>query len=41
MDTRDYLKFYNEEKYWNINRREEFLKSTNTMWRGLGDADAG
>ena len=25
MSTKDYLKFYNENKYWNIEQKEDFL----------------
>ena len=25
MSTKDYLKFYNNEKYWNLDEREDFL----------------
>jgi len=25
MSTKDYLKFYNEDKYWNVEEKEEFL----------------
>jgi hypothetical protein len=25
MSTRDYLKFYNEDKYWNVELKEEFV----------------
>ena len=35
MATRDYLKFYNEDKYWNTDLKEEFVGQTRSMWRGL------
>jgi hypothetical protein len=25
MSTKDYLKFYNEDKYWNLDLKEDFL----------------
>lgn len=25
MSTRDYLKFYNEDKYWNMDLKEDFV----------------
>ena len=37
MHTRDYLKFYNDEKYWNLDLRDEFNASTNSLWKGLSD----
>lgn len=37
MSTRDYLKFYNEDKYWNQDLRDEFMSSTNSLWKGLSD----
>lgn len=26
MSTKDYLKFYNEDKYWNMDLKEDFMK---------------
>lgn len=37
MSKREYLKFYNESKYWNTDLKEDFLNQTRTMWRGLSD----
>lgn len=37
MSTRDYLKFYGEDKYWNMDVKEDFMNQTTTMWRGIGD----
>lgn len=31
MSTRDYLKFYNEDKYWNLELKEEFINQTRSM----------
>lgn len=25
MNTKDYLKFYGEDKYWNVENKEDFL----------------
>jgi hypothetical protein len=35
MSTREYIKLYNENKYWNLDTREEFLNQTRGMWRNL------
>lgn len=35
MDTKDYLKFYNEDKYWNLDLKKEFYKDTGHLWREL------
>lgn len=32
MSTRDYLKFYNENKYWNLDFKEDFMSQTRTLW---------
>jgi hypothetical protein len=37
MSTRDYLKFYGEDKYWNQDVKEDFLNQTRNMWRGYTD----
>ena len=37
MSKRHYLKFYGEDKYWNMDIKEEFLGQTRSMW--LGNAD--
>jgi hypothetical protein len=37
MSTRDYLKFYGEDKYWNPDLKEDFLNQTRSMWRGNAD----
>ena len=34
--NKDYLKFYGEDKYWNMDVKEDFLNQTRSMWRGLG-----
>ena len=33
MSTKDYLKFYNEDKYWNIELKEDFLSQTRSLWQ--------
>lgn len=37
MSTRDYLKFYGEDKYWNQEVKEDFLNQTRSMMRGNAD----
>ncbi len=37
MSTRDYLKFYGEDKYWNVDLKKDFMSQTGNMWRGLTD----
>lgn len=32
MAEKDYLKFYKDEKYWNLELREEFLSETRGLW---------
>lgn len=33
MSTKDYLKFYGEDKYWNSELKEDFLNQTRSLWR--------
>lgn len=33
MSQREYLKFYNEDKYWNSDLKEDFLNQTRSMWK--------
>ena len=37
MSTRDYLKFYNEDKYWNLDLKEDFLSQTRSLWKGVNN----
>jgi hypothetical protein len=37
MSNRDYLKFYGEDKYWNMELKEDFLSQTRSMWKGIGN----
>lgn len=37
MSTREYLKFYGEDKYWNVELKEDFLNQTRSLWRGNAD----
>ena len=37
MAEKEYLKFYKEEKYWNVELRDEFLNETRGLW---GDTHA-
>jgi hypothetical protein len=32
MSTKDYLKFYNDNKYWNLDLKEDFMGQTRTLW---------
>ena len=32
MSKRHYLKFYGEDKYWNMDIKEDFLGQTRSMW---------
>lgn len=34
MATRENLKFYGEDKYWNMDLKDEFMASTNGLWLG-------
>lgn len=34
MNTRDNLKFYAEDKYWNLDVKDEFMANTRTLWKG-------
>jgi hypothetical protein len=33
MSTKDYMKFYNEDKYWNLDEKADFIAQTRSMWR--------
>jgi hypothetical protein len=37
MNTRDNLKFYAEDKYWNLEVKDEFMANTRTLWKGNFD----
>lgn len=37
MNTRDNLKFYNDDKYWNLDIKDEFMGQTRNMWLGNFD----
>jgi hypothetical protein len=34
MSTKEYLKFYGEDKYWNVEQKEDFMSQTRSMWLG-------
>jgi len=34
MAEKEYLKFYKEEKYWNMELRDEFMNETRSLWDG-------
>jgi hypothetical protein len=38
MNTRDNLKFYAEDKYWNLDLKDEFMANTRTLWKGNFDS---
>lgn len=38
MKTRDNLKFYQEDKYWNMDVKDDFMGSTRNLWRGNFDS---
>ena len=37
MSTKDYMKFYGEDKYWNIENKEDFLSQTRSLWKNKTD----
>lgn len=37
MDKKDNLKLYGDEKYWNLDVRDEFMASTRGLWKGNFD----
>ena len=37
MSTKEYMKFYGEDKYWNMDLKKDFLGSTRSLW--IGNAD--
>lgn len=37
MNTRDNMKFYAEDKYWNLDVKDEFMANTRTLWKGNFD----
>ena len=34
MAEKEYLKFYKDTKYWNMDLRDEFIHETSTLWHG-------
>ena len=34
MAEKEYLKFYKDNKYWNMDLRDEFLSETRSLWEG-------
>ena len=34
MATHDQIKFYNDDKYWNMDLKEDFMDNTRNLWRG-------
>jgi hypothetical protein len=41
MSTKDYMKFYGEDKYWNSELKEDFLSQTRSLWRNKTDKYSG
>ena len=41
MSTKDYLKIYNDKKYWNNDLREDFLSQTRSLWTEISDTYQG
>ena len=41
MATKDYMKFYSEDKYWNLDLKDGFMEQTGNMWHGYTDKYAG
>jgi hypothetical protein len=37
MNTKDYIKLYNEPKYWNLDTREDLLSQTRSLWTEVGE----
>lgn len=33
MGSKDYMKFYNEDKYWNMDLKDEFMTQTRGLWK--------
>lgn len=38
MHTKENLKFYAEDKYWNLDVKDEFMANTRTLWKGNFDS---
>jgi hypothetical protein len=34
MATREQIKLYNDDKYWNMDLKDDFMANTRTMWKG-------
>jgi len=34
MATRENTKFYNDDKYWNMDLKDEFMENTRNLWKG-------
>lgn len=41
LATQEILKFYNEDKYWNIDEKENFMRETGHHWEGYVDKNRG
>ena len=38
MGSKDSLKFYGEDKYWNLDLKDEFMANTRGLWKGNFDS---
>jgi hypothetical protein len=34
MATREQIKFYNDDKYWNMDLKDDFMAQTRNLWKG-------
>lgn len=41
MATKDYIKVYNENKYWNLEQKEDLLSQTRSLWTEVEEGYAG
>ncbi len=41
MSTKKQFRLYGDDKYWNLDERKNFLRSTRNLWRNLVDGRTG
>ena len=34
MATREQIKLYNDDKYWNMDLKDDFMSNTRNLWKG-------
>lgn len=34
LSTKEQAKFYNDDKYWNMDLKDDFMANTRTLWKG-------